>query len=57
MIVLLKRRTNLKNIFQKSIDVYERCCTFDGPIYFSEESQLIGPIAKEIREEVDELIA
>ena len=35
--VFLKRK-NLKSIDNRKLNPYERCCTFDGPSYFSEES-------------------
>ncbi len=40
-IMLLEKRQNLKEINDKSLDKYERLCTYDGPKYFSTQSMAL----------------
>ncbi len=35
---ILTKSVNSKKIHNKKIDIYEKCCTFDGPEIYSEKS-------------------
>ena len=46
--VVLTKGINSKNITNRKIDTFERCCTFDGPEMFSEKSDssfLLPPLS------------
>ncbi|EAR90419.2 hypothetical protein TTHERM_00112690 (macronuclear) [Tetrahymena thermophila SB210] len=55
-VVLMNKRVNTKNLYNQNVDIYERCCTFDGPDYFSQNLQMSGPISKEMTEQVDRIM-
>ena len=38
-VTVLTKRINTKSIFNKKVDIYERCCTFDGPEIYSDSSK------------------
>lgn len=38
-VTVLTKRINTKNIFNKKVDIYEKCCTFDGPEIYSDSSK------------------
>lgn len=40
-VVVLSKKMNSKNIYNKKIDIYEKCCTFDGPDIYSEKCDLL----------------
>ena len=35
-VVLFSKRINKRNVYDKKLDIYERCCTFDGADHYSE---------------------
>ena len=38
-ICVFSKRINKKNIYDKKLDIYEKCCTFDGYDHYSENGK------------------
>lgn len=43
-ICVFSKRINKRNIYDKKLDLYERCCTFDGADHYSENGYYLKTI-------------
>ncbi len=50
------QHTNKQQLHSRKLDIYEKCCTFDGPPFFSESCSLKGLIAKLLQQEIEAMV-
>ncbi|CAD8086957.1 unnamed protein product [Paramecium sonneborni] len=55
-ITLFTKRTTKKTYLNKSMNIYERLCTFEGPDYLSEATQVKDFQSQRISEEIQKMI-
>lgn len=40
-VTIITKRVNTKHLYNRKLDIYEKCCTFDGPEIYSEKGNIL----------------
>lgn len=50
------KRMNKRNVYDKRLDLYERCCTFDGADHYSENVPVKGHLSNFLKIEIQKIV-